>query len=204
MINNKEIIKPLLNFEKEGDFYMLYIFKRKKDFPEMEQKNHQSVRTIKTYCIDSIDYLEKRWDEIVGLCEYFGARAYIHVQKQNHFDVSLSLMVELANRIQNNVHNQKNIFDSVVGQLKTKEKRWVVDLDSKKDYYISTVAEIISQCQPLGDKIISKIPTKNGFHLITNPFNLEIFKDLMEQYDMTCPDIQKRNPTLIFYPNSLD
>ncbi len=123
MINNLELIKPLLNFEKEGDFYMLYLFKRKKDFPEMEQKNHQSVRTIKTYCVDSLEYLDKRWDEIVGLCEYFGARAYIHIQKQNHYDVSLSLMVELANRIQNNVHNQKNIFDSVVGQLKNKRKK---------------------------------------------------------------------------------
>lgn len=122
MINNLELIKPLLNFEKEGDFYMLYIFKRKKDFPEMEQKNHQNVRTIKTYCIDSVDYLEKRWDEIVALSELFKARVYIHVQKQNHNDVSLTMLSELALRIQNNVSNQKNLFDSVVGQLKQKKK----------------------------------------------------------------------------------
>ena len=31
MINNLELIRPLLNFEKKGDFYMLYVFKRKKD-----------------------------------------------------------------------------------------------------------------------------------------------------------------------------
>ena len=31
MINNLEHIKPLLNFENVGDFYMLYVFKRKKD-----------------------------------------------------------------------------------------------------------------------------------------------------------------------------
>ena len=30
MIDNLNLIKPLLNFEKEGDFYMLYVFKRKK------------------------------------------------------------------------------------------------------------------------------------------------------------------------------
>ena len=71
MINNKEIIEKLLNFENEGDFYMLYIFKRKKDQPEGEKDNHQSVRTIKTYAIDSIDYLNKRWDEIYGLSEFF-------------------------------------------------------------------------------------------------------------------------------------
>ena len=55
MINNKDIIEKLLNFENEGDFYMLYIFKRKKDQPEGEKDNHQSVRTIKTYAIDSVD-----------------------------------------------------------------------------------------------------------------------------------------------------
>jgi hypothetical protein len=66
MINNLEIIRPLLNFEKPGDFYMLYVFKRKKDQPEGERDNHQSVRTIKTYCIESIDHLERRWDEVIA------------------------------------------------------------------------------------------------------------------------------------------
>jgi len=127
MIDNIELIKPLLNFEKEGDFYMLYVFKRKKDQPEDERDNHQSVRTIKTYCIESIDHLNRRYDEIKQLCEMFKARAYIHVQKQNHFDVSLSMMVDLAQRIQNGQHNQKGLFDSVVGQIKTQEKRWIVE-----------------------------------------------------------------------------
>ncbi len=126
MINNLELIKPLLNFESQGDFYMLYIFKRKKD-QTTDKANHQSVRTIKTYCIESIEQLENRYDEIIQLCEMFKARAYIHIQKQNHKDVSLNMMVELAKKIQNGQHNQKNLFDSVVGQLKTLEKRWIVD-----------------------------------------------------------------------------
>ena len=67
MIDNLEIIKPLLNFDKEGDFYHLLILKRKKDQPEGEKDNHQSVRTIKTYCIESIDHLERRYDEIKQL-----------------------------------------------------------------------------------------------------------------------------------------
>ena len=39
MINNLELIKPLLNFSEQGDFYMLYVFKRKKDQPEGERDN---------------------------------------------------------------------------------------------------------------------------------------------------------------------
>ena len=84
MIDNLNLIKPLLSFDKLGDFYMLYVFNRKKDQPEGERDNHQSVRTIKTYCIESIDHLERRYDEIKQMCEMFKARAYIHVQKQNH------------------------------------------------------------------------------------------------------------------------
>ena len=56
MIDNLNLIKELLNFDNEGDFYMLYILKRKKD-QTTDKSNHQSVRTIKTYCIESIDSL---------------------------------------------------------------------------------------------------------------------------------------------------
>jgi hypothetical protein len=199
MINNIELIKPLLNFEKQGDFYMLYVFKRKKDQPEGERDNHQSVRTIKTYCIESIDHLDRRYDEIIQMCEMFKARAYIHIQKQNHFDVSLSMMVDLAQRIQNGNHNQKGLFDSVVGQIKTQEKRWIVDIDTKDFKTLVEVGEFIDNLRPIGNKVITTIPTKNGFHLITERFDVINFKNRYSDID-----IQKKNPTLLYYPNSLE
>jgi hypothetical protein len=200
MIDNIELIKPLLNFEDEGDFYMLYVLKRKKDQPEGERDNHQSVRTIKTYCIESIDHLERRYDEIKQLCEMFKARVYIHVQKQNHRDVSLNMMVALAQRIQDGNHKQQGLFDSVVGQIKTLEKRWIVDIDTKDVTQLAGIALSIAICKPDDpDKIISYIPTKNGFHLITKRFDVREFS---KQYPNI--DIQKKNPTLLFLPNSLD
>jgi|694.fasta_scaffold08468_20 hypothetical protein len=202
MIDNLELIKPLLNFEKKGDFYMLYVFKRKKDQPEGERDNHQSVRTIKTYCIESVEHLERRYDEIKQLCEMFNARAYIHVQKQNHFDVSLNMMVALAQRIQDGNTNQKGLFDSVVGQIKTQEKRWIVDIDTKDEIVVHRVAHIVNQMKPEGDKIITCIPTKNGYHLITHRFDVLTFNKMMSlQGDV--PDIQKKNPTLLYLPNTL-
>jgi hypothetical protein len=199
MINNIELIKPLLNFTDDGDFYMLYVFKRKKDQPEGERDNHQSVRTIKTYCVDSIEYLEKRYDEIKQLCEMFKARAYIHVQKQNHKDVSLEMMMSLAERIKNGQHIQKGLFDSVVGQIKTNEKRWIVDVDSKDNKELLKVKLAIDSCAPFGkDKIISEIPTKNGYHLITDRFDVLQFSNVYPDID-----IVKKNPTLLYYPKSL-
>jgi hypothetical protein len=194
---------------------MLYVFKRKKDQPEEERANHQSVRTIKTYCIESIDHLEKRWDEIVQLCEIFKARAYIHVQKQNHQEVSLNMMMSLAERIKNGVSNQKGLFDSVVGQVKTQEKRWIIDVDDSHEPSPSMIAVIEYDCAPftevlfdkagvptghvIGPKVEAVIPTRNGHHLITKKFDVLTFKKAYPDID-----IQKKNPTLAYFPNSLD
>jgi len=215
MIDNLNQIKELLNFDNEGDFYMLYVLKRKKDQFEGERDNHQSVRTIKTYCIESIEHLEKRYDEVKQLCEIFKARAYIHVQKQNQKEVSLNMMVELAQRIQNGQHNQKGLFDSVVGQLKTSEKRWIIDVDDSKVPSPMMIAFIEYECRPItvvkfdevgipighevGPKVEAVIPTKNGHHLITKRFDVMKFK---EKYPNI--DIQKKNPTLLYLPDSLD
>jgi hypothetical protein len=199
MIDNIEQIKKLLNFTNEGDFYYCLILKRKKDQPEGERDNHQSVRTIKSYCVDSIEYLEKRYDEIKQLCEMFKARAYIHVQKQNHFDVSLNMMVALAQRIQDGNHKQQGLFDSVVGQLKTYEKRWIVDIDVSDYHAVYEVTKFISTLKPEGSKVESVIPTKNGYHLITKRFDVKTFGEKYPDID-----IQKKNPTLLYLPNSLD
>ena len=204
MLNNIELIKPLLNFSEEGDFYMLYVLKRKKDQPESERDNHQSVRTIKTYCVSSIEYLEKRYDEIIRLCEMFKARAYIHIQKQNHKDVSLDMMMALAQRIKDGQFIQNNLFDSVVGQLKTHEKRWIVDIDTKDESSLLKIQHIINGVRPYKDepKVISIIPTKSGYHLITERFDVMEFGKYFLGGDV--PDIQKKNPTLLYYPKSLD
>jgi len=199
MINNLNLIKPLLNFTNEGDFYMLYIFKRKKDQLEGEKDNHQSVRTIKTYCVDSIEYLEKRYDEIIQLCEVFKARAYIHIQKQNHKDVAMNMITEIVTRIQSGQIKQQHVFDSVVGQLKTNEKRWIVDLDTMDENEVVRMTKVINVTRPEGDKIEAIIPTKNGYHFITKRFDVKMFENVYPHVD-----IQKKNPTLLYYPNSLD
>jgi hypothetical protein len=125
------------------------------------------------------------------------------------------MMVELAQRIQNRNHNQKGLFDSVVGQLKTNEKRWIIDVDGMSAPSPMMIAFIEYNCKPItevefdeagipigykvGPKVEAVIPTKNGHHLITKKFDVMEFK---KQY--TDIDIQKKNPTLLYYPNSLD
>lgn len=200
MIDNLDKIKDLLNFENEGDFYMLYIFKRKKD-QTTDKSNHQSVRTIKTYTVGSIDYLEKRYDEIKQLSEMFKARAYIHIQKQNHKDVAMNMIKAIVDRVESGQINQQHVFNSVVGQLKTYEKRWIVDVDTKDMVELGRIGYAINNlCTPLGpNKIIMTIPTKSGYHLITKRFNTQEFAKHYPDID-----VQKKNPTLLYLPESLE
>ena len=199
MINNLDIIKPLLNFTEEGDFYMLYILKRKKDQPKEERDNHQSSRTIKTYCIDSLDYLDSKYEEIIQLSELFKARAYIHIQKQNHKDVALDMMMLLVERIKNGQHNQKNLFESVVGKVKRMENRWIVDIDDKDEKELAKTIAVLDETRPEGNKVEAVIPTKSGYHLITKRFDVKSFSEKYPEID-----IQRKNPTLLYFPDSLD
>jgi hypothetical protein len=116
------------------------------------------------------------------------------------------MMVALAQRIQDGNLKQKGLFDSVVGQLKTHEKRWIIDIDNVStdrfahaEYYTS-MREYINELQEEAgkDKSMAFIKTKSGFHIITQPFNVMKFKERYPDID-----IQKKNPTLLYYPESL-
>lgn len=185
-IDNLETIKPLLNFVDDGDFYRIQIIKRKKDNPEFS-----SSKVIKTHYIESIEHLDYLYDDIKKMCTLFNARAYIDVHKRNHNDVPLVMMALLANMIQCKQMRQVRLFDKAVRATKPREKRWVIDIDSKEpiDNMISTINDI----SPVGDKIVATIPTKNGFHLITKPFNVKLF-------NVANVDVKKNNPTILFIP----
>jgi hypothetical protein len=89
-----------------------------------------------------------------------------------------------------------------VGQIKTQEKRWIVDVDMKDEEALLKIMRLVNKCRPEGNKIYATIPTKNGYHLITGRFDVMEFNKIMSlQGDV--PDIQKKNPTLLYLPDSL-
>ena len=111
----------------------------------------------------------------------------------------MEMIKTIIDRVQSGQSNQKNVFDSVVGQLKTNERRWIVDIDIKDLFFAEEVAEFINTLRPEISKIETAIPTKNGCHLITKKFDVLEFKKKYPKLD-----IQKKNPTLLFFPSSLN
>jgi hypothetical protein len=193
MIDNFELIKPLLKFPNDDTYYHLQILRRGKDHPELPAAN----RMIKAYFICSLEGLDHVKDEVKKLCEFFGARAYINLAPKSIKKTTMFQLKYLAERAY--IGDYKKIWKSwntCAGEIKGEESRWVVDVDNpleKMIYWWDIKKYINEECEPVGDKTIAIIPTKNGNHLITKPFNLQRFKE-------TYPDIDvyRNNPTLLY------
>jgi hypothetical protein len=79
------------------------------------------------------------------------------------------------------------------------ENRWIVDIDDKDENELAKTISVVDETRPIGSKVEAVIPTKNGYHLITKRFDVEMFRKSYPQLD-----IQRKNPTLLYFPNSLD
>jgi hypothetical protein len=198
MINNFKQIKSLLKFE-EDYFYFIQIIQRKKEIPDLGSNN----RVIRSYMISSLEKLEKNEPEIIQMCEMFNARAYIHLNRRKWSRISLECLRHNAELIANGQHDGiKSSLETVIGRNNCEpkgEKTWIIDIDDAEhpSQFTLMMAFIDFGCEPKTDheKIIATIPTKNGFHFITKPFNNQTFSERYPEID-----IHKDNPTVLYIP----
>ena len=189
-------VKHLLAFESEDDFYYLQILQRKKENPHLGSNS----RVIKNYYINSVEYLEKHYDEIKSLCRMFNARASLRLNKRSYEKCAFKAIQNVANSIANREYEFiKKSYDRAVGNgHNDKNKKWIIDIDDSKappEMWLPQLRDYIKGCRPEGYKVILTLPTKSGYHVITSPFDLSIFS-------VAYPDlvIHKDNPINLFIP----
>ena len=193
MIDNFELITSLLKFPNNDIYYHLQIIRRGKDHPNLPAAN----RTIKAYFITDVNDLNFYKQEIKDLCKFFEARAYINLAPKSIRKTTMLQLKYLAQRTyENDFQKIWKSWNTCAVKIKGEESRWVVDIDCslEKMIYWWDIKEYINEkCEPVGNKIISIIPTKNGNHLITSPFNIKQFKEKYPDID-----VHKNNPTLLY------
>ena len=172
MVNNFEIINNLLTFESSDDFYHLQILQRKKEHEELGRNSY----VVRTYCIREGQLMDKK-DEIIKLCDLFGARAYINLNVRSFESLAFQTLKKVTDQIMNkDFKSVKTAFESVCGMYGTgRNSSWIIDIDGDTDDELLFAIELhVNGCRPYGEnKIIAKIPTKNGIHIITKPFDKE-------------------------------
>jgi hypothetical protein len=82
--------------------------------------------------------------------------------------------------------------------MTAEKKIWIVDVDFKdvNENDILRIKTAINDCEPFGDHIITTIPTPNGIHIVTTPFNTQQFITNQDVY-YKC-DVKKNNPTILY------
>lgn len=195
-IDNFEQIIGLLQFDSEDDFYHLQIIKRKKEHKELGSNSY----VVKTYYIRSVEYLLQKKDEIIVLCDHHIARACINLNRRSFEKVAFHVLKKICDQILNKDYKSvRKAYESVCGaHSNEKEKRWIIDVDDKDEAKLAVIANDIKNCEPnkREDKVIAKIKTKNGFHLITKPFNVMQFAPYHAEIE-----IHRDNPTILYIPN---
>ena len=197
MIDVFEQIKPLLSFNTPDDFYFLQVFQRRKDMVNGAKKN---TIIIKDYYINSMEYFEKKYPEIKALCEFYGARAGLRLNKRSFQKCTFRTMLNITSQImQEDFSSTKQAFSKAAGQCHNDPvKKWIVDIDTKDQTLVNVVSNFINnECRPNNEnKILMQLETKNGIHLITTPFDKGQFS---KAFDI---DIQTDNPINLYIPDS--
>ena len=201
MIDNFEQIRSMLKFEDDY-FYFIQIIQRKKENPGLGSSN----RIVRSYMISSEEKFDKDGPEIVQMCEMFNARAYIHLNRRKWSKVALECLRHNAELIANSQYpGIKSSFETVIGRNNgesNETKTWIIDVDMNDLEVVNKIERIINSIEPV-DRTVTKlmytIPTKNGYHMITKPFNRAEFNKYM-QLQGDVPDIHTDNPTILFIP----
>lgn len=218
MINNFKIIEPLIEFTNPGDCYFVQLLKRQKDNPEMT-RNMVNVDNFFIYSMEEYRSMEQK---IIELSNLHNARAYIRVNRRNTEILALETNVKIGKLLLSKDYKAvKNAYLSAAGENSSEPiKRWVVDIDrqpgmfewgfvsyaEKIRNYIKELHEQCNRNSKQGEyKMLAEIETKNGIHIITNPFNLKEFSKYFEWHKLIrnpepIPDIHKDNPTILYMP----
>lgn len=194
MIDVIEQIKPLLVFNSEDDFYYLQILQRKKENPHLGSNS----RVIKNYNIKSVEQLEDFYDEIKQLCQVFNARAMLRLNKRSFEKVAFKTLINISNSMANKEFSfiKKSYSRACGNGHNNKCKKWILDIDNPYNlHWLELMKKFINKEQPEGDKIIAELPTKNGVHLITKPFNLKEFGSVYPAVE-----VHKDNPVNLYIP----
>ena len=201
-VDNFDLIADAMEFNNRDEFYFLQVIQRKKD-GNVAQSMNNGYRTIKTYYIYSKEQLMDKRDKIKELCVKNNARAYICINKRNAQEVALQAIQDYAKLVsEGNAYQGYRVYDSACGRTRARSYKplWIVDVDSKDDKHLEEVVTLINKCRGnRDDKIVMKIPTLHGVHLITVGFDINQFSQYCAIEGIDRPDIQKDNPTLLYY-----
>ena len=199
-IDNFNIVAPWFdNLSDKGDFFFVQVMQRNKEKNNVSSSGY----VIKDYhFFDKETFLSKK-EEITTLCKAFNARAYFWVNPRNCKEVQYEIIREALEAIELGTHKLFKCVSRALGRKRCNKykSKWILDFDTKDWSLINKYLEINYRCRPDGVKVNTFTKTINCIHVISDPFDLEQFKQKVAIAKLDNIDIHKDNPTVLYYSN---
>lgn len=188
MKDNLKKIIPLLVFQNSS-FYEILITKN---------ANNQ---VIKHYMVDSLQNLMANYDEMKRIADYLDASVYIKLGSYSKEKLGYKIIETLSKKLEKQELDYSLLIEESIGNLKSNFEHWIIDIDFKdvSDTDIIRIQKAINDCEPGGKNIIAEIPTPNGAHIITRPFNTNQF---IPHQDVFYKCKVNKDSSTILYTNS--
>lgn len=202
MVDNFKKLKGLMDFSDPEKFYYLQILARSKD------GHNKATKVVKNYFIQNEEYFDAHEQQIKDLCNFFTARAYLRLNRRSYEQVAFENLKQISEVLSNKQYEfvQKS-FSKACGRTNSEARKvWIVDLD-REDFSLNSefheavdnvyklIRELQSEINNRDYKILGQVPTPNGLHILTNPFNVKKFNDILGE---DAPDLKKDNPTILY------
>lgn len=191
MVDNINLIRDMLEFDENGEFYYISIMQRNKDGVKVAS-SHDNCRRIRTFYVFSLEEFDRVIPFIKEICDKINARCYIELNRKNIFECQLECIKRLAECIQHGTTKSRAIMDSVVAGAPSKDKLWMIDVDDHRPSGDEYVDDIIDYVGYHKGEMHTVLPTVNGCHIITSRFD-------PREFNFKDAELKRNAFTLLYY-----
>ena len=167
---------------------------------QMYLSHEETQRLIKTYYVDGLEYFDKKRPAMIDLAIQNKARVYLTMTRKNRLTCNRIILKKLVDEVDNpNVRYDHLIRSAVCGCHISDFKWWTLDIDYDtevevmeeekrpdghviggvvkhhlidiKDRVIAEMSKLVDETKTRSGSEIFTVPTKNGCHVMTPPFN---------------------------------
>lgn len=197
IIDNFDILRSYVPEVFDGDtFYYTEILDRSK------KAGNNKGRRLKTFYHRTRDGFDYQREQIISMCDHFGARAYFRPSSRSFKKVGQKFAAHLLEQaFAENWEGMRHGYSSCCGKTRL-GKVWLFDFDFDQPNGELTFEFFKTLDTPLSTWLLEqqqgfRVPSKKGFHILTAPFNKLLLKDFKEAVD-----VHHDNPTNLYIPES--
>ncbi len=161
-VDNHEKVAALLPDGKMGDWFW---------YTELlDRRKGQRVRVLRAFHHATQQELLEQWPTIRSLCEANQVRALTHLSPRSYAKVGklfVRMTVEAA--LQGHWSRMHRLWPSACGRVVPEVKLWLFDVDHPDSVEAASLEERLVKL----DALVTKIPSRKGYHLISKPHRVD-------------------------------